>query len=476
LEDAQNPQNKGVLQVNRLILSCGLILFPVAPFLWIKTKLIFKPHGFISNMHSSVETIDIVNIRLTHKCADVPLLESVAFEDKGNAMKEIKLLGYADECVLLQTCNRLEFFLVTKNGKHAAELMKQYLARRAGTKANEVSQAVEVALNQDALRHILRIASGLESMVVGEEQVLNQLWNAFLDADNAKTVGSVLRHVFNKAASVGLRVRNETGISKGAISIGSVAVELAGALMGGFEGKKVLVMGAGNMGTLVAKALARRSLSAMFIASRTYERAVKLAGQLCGEAVKFDKLSEALQDADVIICSTSAPHYLLTKEIVQSVMSQRRNRGSLFIIDISNPRNVETSVQDIEGVKLYNLDDLQSIADRNKEERQKSADQASRIVEEELLLLLRDVKSQSVRDVISYLLSRTEDVRQRELSKAFGMLENLDEKQREVIEDLTLVLLKQTFLPIIQNLRKAAVENDKELIDMATKLFGMEDS
>ena len=157
-------------------------------------------------------------------------------------------------------------------------------------------------------------------------------------------------------------------------------------------------------------------------------------------------------------------------------MYQRRNRGSLFIIDISNPRNVETSVQEIEGVKLYNLDDLQSIADRNKEERQKSADQASKIVEEELQLLLRDVKSQSVRDVISYLLSRTEDVRQRELSKAFGMLQNLDEKQREVIEDLTLVLLKQTFLPIIQNLRKAAVKNDKELIDMATKLFGMEDN
>ena len=235
-------------------------------------------------------------------------------------------------------------------------------------------------------------------------------------------------------------------------------------------------MGAGNMGTLVAKALARRSLSAMFIASRTYERAVKLAGQLCGKAVKFDKLNEALRDADVIICSTAAPHYLLTKEIVQTVMNQRRNHGSLFVIDISNPRNVETSVQEIENVKLYNLDDLQSIADRNKEERQKSADQASKIVEEELQLLLRDVKSQSVRDVISYLLSRTEDVRQRELSKAFGMLQNLDEKQREVIEDLTLVLLKQTFLPIIQNLRKAAVKNDKELIDMATKLFGMEDN
>jgi len=233
-------------------------------------------------------------------------------------------------------------------------------------------------------------------------------------------------------------------------------------------------MGAGQMGTLVAKALARRSQTAVFIASRTYERAVRLAEQLSGKAVKFDMLSEALQDADVVICSTSAPHYLLTKEIVQKVMNRRSNSGSFFVIDISNPRNVEMAIQEIGNVELYNLDDLQTIADKNKEERQKSAEQASKIVDEELVLLERDVKSQSVRDIISVLLSQAEDVRQRELAKAFSMLQNVDDKEKEVIDDLTLVLLKQTFLPIIQNLRKAAVENDKELIDIAVKLFGME--
>jgi glutamyl-tRNA reductase len=462
-----------VLQVNRLIRPCVSVLFPDAPFWWIKTKLIFKPHG-LSNMRSSVENIDIVNVRITHKTADVPLLEAVAFKEKRDALNEIRSLGYADECVLLQTCNRLEFFAVNKDGEFASKMIKQYLANRAGNKAEEASRAIEISINHDALTHILRIASGLESMVVGEDQVLNQLWQAFLEADEAKAVGPVLRHVFNKAASVGLRVRNETGISKGAISIGSVAVELAGTLMGGFEGKKVLVMGAGQIGTLVAKALARRSQSAVFIASRTYERAVRLAEQLSGKAVKFDKLSEALQDADVVICSTSAPHYLLTKEIVQEVMSRRSTPGKLFVIDISNPRNVEMSVQEIGNVELYNLDDLQTIADRNKEERQKSAEQASKIVEEELVLLERDVKSQSVRDIISVLLSQAEDVRQRELAKALCMLPNVGEKDKEVIDDLTLILLKQTFLPIIQNLRKAAVENDKELIDIAVKLFGME--
>ena len=425
-------------------------------------------------MHSSVANIDIVNVRITHKTADVPLLEAVSFDDKGNALAEIRSSGFCDECVLLQTCNRLEIFLVNKDGEHVAKKMREYLSKKAGAKAEQVAQAIEISMNQDALRHLLRVASGLESMVVGEDQILNQLWDAFLVADKAKTVGPVLRHVFNKAASVGLRARNETGISKGAISIGSVAVELAGKLMGGFEGKHVLVMGAGIMGTLVAKALTRRSQSAIFIASRTYERAVKLAEQLNGKAVKFDKLSEALQDADVVICSTAAPHYLLTKDIVREVMTRRTNPNKLFVIDISNPRNVETAINEIPNVGLYNLDDLQLIADRNKDERQKSAEQATKIVEEELVLLERDIKAQAVRDVISYLLGNAEDVRQRELAKALSMLQNLDDKQKEVIDDLTLVILKQTFLPIVQNLRKAAIENDKELIDIATKLFGLE--
>lgn len=404
----------------------------------------------------------------------MPLLEAVAFKDKRSALAEIRSLGYADECVLLQTCNRIELYLVNKDGEKTAKLMSEYLINRAGTMAEEASRAIEVSFNQDALRHILRVASGLESMVVGEDQVLNQLWDEYLEAKSAKMVGPVLRNVFNKAARVGRHVRNETGINKGAVSVGSVAVELAASLLGNFEGKNVLVMGAGEIGTLVAKALARRSLSAIFIANRTYERAVKLAEQLSGKAVKFDKLGEALLDADVVICSTSAPHYLLTRELVHDIMKQRHKPSDLFIIDISNPRNVEKSVQEIEGVKLYNIDDLQMIAEKNKGERQKSAEKAQKIVDEELILLDRDVKAQSVRNIISSLLSRTEEVRQRELMKALNMLGKANEKEKKIIDDLTLILLKQTFVPIIENLRAAAINNNEQLIEIAIKLFGME--
>ena len=313
-------------------------------------------------------------------------------------------------------------------------------------------------------------------MVVGEDQILSQVWDAYLEAESMRTVGPVLKDVFKRTVSVGRRVRNETDINRGAVSIGSAAVELAKSLLGNFDGKKVLVMGAGEIGTLVAKALAKRPLNAIFIANRTYERALKLAEELSGKAVKFDRLEEALTDADVAICSTSAPHYLLTKESCCKVMKQRHNRSDLIIIDISNPRNVEKSVQDIERVNLYNIDDLQMIAERNKEERQKNVEKASKIIDEELLLLDRYLKAHSVRNIISSLFSRAEEVRQRELMKALNMLVNIDEKERKIIDDLTYILMEQMFIPIIENLRIAAINDDKQLVDAAVKLFGMEAS
>ena len=229
----------------------------------------------------------------------------------------------------------------------------------------------------------------MESMVIGEDQVLNQIWDAFLEAEKAKTVGPILKHLFNRSMAVGRRVRNETGINKGAVSIGSAAVELAINLLGNLENKKILVMGAGEIGTLVAKALARRCLSPIFIANRTHDRAVKLAEDLSGKAVKFDKFEEVLVDADVVICSTAAPHYLLTKEIVSRLMKQRTNKNDLLIIDISNPRNVEKIVQEVAATKLYNIDDLQLIADKNKQERTKASKKQSKLWIKKLSFLMR---------------------------------------------------------------------------------------
>jgi glutamyl-tRNA reductase len=247
-------------------------------------------------------------------------------------------------------------------------------------------------------------------------------------------------------------------------------------LLGKLDQKRILVMGAGEIGTLVAKALARRCLKPIFIANRTYARAVKLAENLSGKAIKFDKLEETLVDADVVICSTGAPHYLLTKDLVSKFMMHRQNKNDLVIIDISNPRNVEKATQEVEKVKLYDIDDLQLIAEKNKQKRQKSVNQALKLIEKELALLNRDIKILSVRDIVSFLFSRAEEIRQKELRRALKMLGPVDAKEKKIIEDLTFILLKQTYAPIVENLRLAAKDDDKKLIEVAIKLFGMEPS
>ena len=422
-------------------------------------------------MLSSAKIDHVINVRITHKTARVPLMEAVAFKEKEKSLAEIRALENVEECLILQTCNRIELFIVTEAAEKTAELAKNYLANRAQSNAEEAYKAVETSIDNDTFNHLLRVTSGLESMVIGEDQVLNQVWDAYLEAEKAKTLGPILKHLFNRAMTVGRRVRNETGINKGAVSIGSAAVELAVNLLGTLEDKKILVMGAGEIGTLVAKALARRCLSPIFIANRTYARAVKLAEDLSGQAVKFNQFEEVLVDADVVICSTAAPHYLLTKEQVSKLMKQRTNKNDLVIIDISNPRNVEKVVQEVPIVKLYNIDDLQLIAEKNKQEREKSIEKAVKILGEELVILNDDMKSFSVRLIISSLLSRAEDVRQKELATALNMLGNVDERQKRILDDLTSILLKQTFIPIVENLRLAAKKGDKEVIDMAVKLF-----
>ena len=208
-------------------------------------------------MPSCVKPFDIVNVRITHKTARVPLLEAVSFKDKINAYAELRSLDGVQESVLIQTCNRIELYLVSEHGDRTVKSAVALLENRASLEPQEASKAVEYAVNGDALSHLLRVTSGLESMVIGEEQVINQVWNAYLEAEKMKASGPVLSQVFNRAVNVGRRVRRETKINRGAVSVGSAAVELAENLLGSLNGKKILVMGAGETGTLIAKAMAK---------------------------------------------------------------------------------------------------------------------------------------------------------------------------------------------------------------------------
>jgi glutamyl-tRNA reductase len=422
-------------------------------------------------MPSGLKPVDIVNVRITHKTAHVPLLEAVSFKDKTDAYVEIRSLDGVQESVLIQTCNRIELYFVSEHGDRTVKSAVGLLEKRASADSEEACKAVEYGVNGEALNHLLRVASGLESMVVGEDQVINQVWNAYLEAEKAKATGPVLSLLFNRAVNVGRRVRRETSINKGAVSIGSAAVELAEKLLGSLNEKKILVMGAGETGTLIAKAMARRCLNPIFVANRTYERAFRLAEELGGKAVMFDKLGAVLVDADVVFCSTSAPHYLLTKELVSCLLSARQNKQELIVIDVSNPRNVEEAIKELPYVKLYNIDDLTSIAEHNKAERQKSVEDAQGIVDEELRALEQAVKANSISETVSTLLSQVEGNRQRELSKALDMMGELDERQKKIVSDLTCILLKRTFLPVVENLRLAAQNDETEVVEVAAKLL-----
>ena len=422
-------------------------------------------------VHSSVKNFDIINVRVTHKTAHVPLLESVSFKDKANAYSEMRLLDGTQESVLIQTCNRIELYLVSKNGDRTVKSAIQLLESRMPLNNLQADTAIEYSVNREALNHLLRVTSGLESMVVGEDQVINQVWNAYLEAEKASASGPVLSLLFNRAVNVGRRVRRETGISKGAVSVGSAAVELAENLLENLNEKKILVMGAGETATLVAKAMARRCLSPIFIANRTHERAQRLAEELGGKAVKFNKLNEVLVDADVVLCATSAPHYLLTKDLLTKLLPLRQNKNALLVIDISNPRNVEEDIKELPLVELYSIDDLTSIAEQNKLERQKSMQEAKKIIVQELATLERAVKGDSVREIVSNLLSQVEQNRRKELNKALDMMGTIDDRKKRIISDLTSSVLKQAFLPVIESLRKAAENNDVKLIEAATSIF-----
>jgi len=277
------------------------------------------------------------------------------------------------EYLQIKTCNRAEMYLVLD--KYDLDYHWDGLV---------------VEKDEEALEHVLRLASGLESMIIGEDQILGQLKDAQKQAINEGCCGPVLNNVFTKAIHVGQIVRKKTHINEGAVSIGSAAVRLAEHVHGDLKCKKVLVIGAGQMGTLVAKALVAKKLKAIVVANRTHDRALCLAKELGGSAIHFDRLSEALHDADVVISATGAPHPIITYEKVKEAVPAETLRN-MVMVDIANPRDIDERISEL-GVRLYNIDDLRGIARRNREMREEEAKAAEIIIEEELQLLRRSLK------------------------------------------------------------------------------------
>lgn len=407
---------------------------------------------------------EISSMLITHTKATIDEMENAWHGGIDQLLVRLKSHELVEECAVLKTCNRVEVYVVSPKGsKVLLEFAKHMKVS---------SRIIDFLDHEESLRHLLRLACGLESMIVGEDQILGQMKELFMMAKKAHAVGKTLDTAFNKAIQVGKRVRNETGINKGSVSIGSAAVELAEKIQGGLDGKTIMVIGAGEMGTLVSKALANKNINVIYVANRTFDKAETLACELDGKAIRYESMEKYIPKSDVVISATSAPHYVLTKEIISRVMGKRKKE--LMLIDIGNPRNIEGSVEDIPGVCLYNIDSLRSISEANLEKRWEEAKKAELIIEEELELLKKQYKRQQADNIISALYSKVEQMREKEREEAVNKLKarhTIGDIEREVLDDMTHSFANQILAEPTKILRNAAEHDDERFLDTVAELF-----
>ena len=392
----------------------------------------------------------ILNIRIDHKTADIGKIEeSTLLIDK--IFAKIQENNTVDEYLQIKTCNRSELFLVMDE-----------------CTLNYHWDGLVLEKDDKALEHVLKLSCGLESMIIGEDQILGQLKDAHKLSIKNGWSGPVLNTVFTKAIHVGQQVRKKTRINQGSVSIGSAAVDLAESVHGDLRCKKVLVIGAGKMGTLVAKALVEKNLKAIVVANRTYDRALCLAKELGGDAIHFDRLAEAMSDADVVISATGAPHAILTVQKVQEAVPQE-NLNKMVMVDIANPRDIEENVA-LLGVRLYNIDHLRGLADKNTMMRESESKEAEKIISKELKLLDKSLKHLEAEPIIAQIRSHAELIRLRETEKAYRKLGDLNGKEK-IVDDLTKVVIDRVFYDLIRNLKEAAESEDTLTLKVAERLF-----
>ena len=359
-----------------------------------------------------------------------------------------------NEYVEISTCNRKEYYVHSDYICEDEELL------------SHDNQSIIIEYDQSAIMHLLRMTSGLESMIVGEDQILGQVKDSKNKSVKNHHCGKVLDTVFTKAIHVGQVVRNKTNINKGSVSIGSAAIDLAEKHMGCLDDKSVLVIGAGKMGRLVAKALAEKDLNAIFVANRTYYVAVELAEDLGGEAILFNDLEKYLAEADLVISATSAPHTIIDKKRLLGIDMAHED---LMMVDIANPRDISEDVMEI-GVKLFNIDDLREIADENTQLRINEFGEAENIINEEYLLLKESFKIMEVDSILANLRMSMEEIRQRETQKASVKLADVDGSVK-ILDNLTNSIVNKIFFDISKKVKNAAKQEDQDVLAAIEYIF-----
>jgi glutamyl-tRNA reductase len=422
---------------------------------------------------------EIVIVGMNHRSAPIEVRESVAFESSyvREALGRLRAYPSIQESVILSTCNRVEVVAAAVNGESASAEIKAFLAEQKARKGRDnLDDHVYTYRGPEAVRHLFRVAASLDSMVVGEPQILGQLKQYYNAAHAAGTVGTILHRLFHRSFSVAKRVRNETAIASRAVSVSSVAVELAKRIFDRFDDKTVMLIGAGKMGDLMARYLQRSGAHSLMVTNRTFQRAVELASRIHGSPILFEDFPRYLTLADLVIGCTGSPEILVDAATVDKVLRERKQKA-MFFIDIGDRRNFDPAINEIDNVYLYNIDDLKGVAEENLQERSNEAEKAEGIVYEEVQNFARWIHSLEQIPTIAALRQRLEEIRQRELEKSLGAgLRDLSEKQKVALEGMTTSMINKILHGPMSQLKRNAHDDEEKTLYIAAlkKLFDLE--
>jgi glutamyl-tRNA reductase len=408
---------------------------------------------------------------LSHKTAPVELRERLHIpeDELPSALNELHALF--PEALIFSTCNRIEVLVQQESSEEGQEPIVRFLSHKRGTPRSEFEQFLYEYTGPEAVRHVFRVTSSLDSMVVGEPQILGQMKQFFTIAQKQKSIGTPLNTLMEHAFNVAKKVRSETQVASSPVSVASVAVELASKIFGKLEEKTALIIGAGKMSLHSIQHLQADGIRVILVTNRTFQKAAELAESIKGRAVPFEDLSNCLAEADIVISSTGSQTFIVRKEHVQRAMAVRKNRP-MFFMDIAVPRDLDPQINEIDNVFLYDIDDLKAVADKNRKERQKEAEKAEEIINREAELFWNKMKSLDVAPTIREIHSRIEALRRREVELTLKKLGEITPEQREAIEQLTSSMTNKILQTSFSELRNLANQPDGiEKIELIKKLF-----
>lgn len=420
--------------------------------------------------------MNIVVVGLSHKTANVEVREKLAFaptqmEKPLNALLAIEGIT---EGVIVSTCNRVEIYVTTRDIAGGIARIKRFLAEYHSFPFDTLEQHVYSLHGEEAIRHVFRVASSLDSMVVGEPQILGQIKTSYGYAAEYKSSGIILNRFLHKAFSVAKRVRTETKIASSAVSVAFAAVELAKKIFNDLSDKTVMLIGAGEMCELAAKHFLNSGVRGLMVTNRTFERAEKLADEFDGKAVRFDDLFEQLHKADIILSSTGAPHTIIGAGDLDEVMRRRRQKP-MFFIDIAIPRDIDPAVNDLENVYLFTVDDLQEVVASNLQQRKEEASKAEAIVNEEIGQFFKWLSSLEVTPTIVALRNKFDEIRRAELEKTLAGWKDIPPDGQKKLEALTNAIMNKLLHPPTALIKQAGQGGRTDLyVDAVRALYGLE--